>query len=260
MKLTFIGTGSAFTVGDGNFQSNMVLEGDGDSHHKFLIDCGTDARLALYEQELSYQDICAVYVSHLHADHIGGLEWLAFTTKFDSACSKPSLYIVPDLIEELWKTLSTGLYSLKEQKIDLSTYFNVHLIQNSSFNWDGVSFYVFPTLHVMLNDTKMPSYGLYFETNGKNILITTDTQFALDQLTALYEQADLIFHDCETSSTKSGVHAHYTQLCTLNPAIKNKMWLYHYQPGSLPDAKKDGFRGFVKKGQTFNFQRNDTLI
>ena len=31
------------------------------------------------------------------------------------------------------------------------------------------------------------------------------------------------------------------------------MWLYGYQPVSLPDAKKDGFRGFVQRGQIFEF-------
>jgi len=31
------------------------------------------------------------------------------------------------------------------------------------------------------------------------------------------------------------VHAHYDELLTLP---KKKMWLYHYGPGPLPDAKK----------------------
>jgi hypothetical protein len=31
------------------------------------------------------------------------------------------------------------------------------------------------------------------------------------------------------------------------------MWLYHYQDGPLPDAKADGFAGFVNQGQTFEF-------
>jgi hypothetical protein len=71
--------------------------------------------------------------------------------------------------------------------------------------------------------------------------------------------ADIIFHDCETASVKSGVHAHYTELLTLSETIRNKIWLYHYNPGALPDAKKDGFRGFVKKGQCFDFNDPTTL-
>jgi ribonuclease BN (tRNA processing enzyme) len=259
MRLTFIGTGSAFTVGGGNYQSNMILEGK-DLSQKFLIDCGTDARLALYDQGFSYKDIYAVYVSHLHADHIGGLEWLAFTTKFDSTCSKPILYIAPDLIHDLWKSLSIGLNSLRESTVELSSYFNVRLIENHSFTLNGICFHLFPTLHVVLKNGKMPSYGLYFKADQKQVLITTDMQFALSQMENLYQQSDIIFHDCETASIKSGVHAHYTELKTLSPAIKNKMWLYHYQPGELPNAKADGFRGFARKGQCFDFQKEETLI
>lgn len=83
--------------------------------------------------------------------------------------------------------------------------------------------------------------------------MTTDTQFCLEEFAELYERADIIFHDCETAKVPSGVHAHYQELLTLPERVKSKMWLYGYQPGSLPDANKDGFRGFVKRGQIFDF-------
>jgi hypothetical protein len=31
------------------------------------------------------------------------------------------------------------------------------------------------------------------------------------------------------------------------------MWLYGYQPDELPDALKDGFLGFIQRGQTFRW-------
>lgn len=65
MKLIFIGSGSAFTVGADNYQSNRILEDD--SSKKLLVDCGSDARFALHELGLSYKDIEAVYISHLHS-------------------------------------------------------------------------------------------------------------------------------------------------------------------------------------------------
>ena len=108
----------------------------------------------------------------------------------------------------------------------------------------------------------MPSFGLEMTIDGVKILLTTDTQFPDkedDSLRKRYETADIIFHDCETIKNKSTVHAHYTELVTLDPSIKEKMWLYHYQPETLSDAPEDGFCGFVKKGQTFNFQDPDTL-
>ena len=58
----------------------------------------------------------------------------------------------------------------------------------------------------------MPSYGLKFTYNNTCILFTSDTQNTLKHLLPFYEQADIIFHDCETSQMKSTVHAHYSEL------------------------------------------------
>lgn len=255
MKFTFIGTGSAFTVGE-NYQSNMILESD--SGKKMLIDCGSDVRHGLYELNLSFRDIDSVYITHLHFDHCVGLEWLAFNTKFNSNGFKPNLYIHPDLKEDLWKALSISLSSFPE-KVDLSTFFNVHVIQDNTFLWEGIKFKIFQTVHVRLLNSFMPCFGMQFQANGKKILLSADTQFIPEILMPLYEESDIIFHDCEITEIKTGVHAHYNELKTLSPKIRNKMWLYHYQPLPLPNAKADGFQGFAKKGQCFDFQKDELL-
>lgn len=254
MKLTFIGSGSAFTVGGDNFQSNMILESD--THKKLLIDCGTDARLALHELGLSYKDIDAVYISHLHADHCGGLEWLALSTKFDKSRPKVLLFIHPDLEKDLWKVLSTGLNALKQDDISLSTYFDVRIIQNLKFDWEKIHFNIFQSKHIEQMTGWMPCYGIQFTADKTRVMITSDTQFVPELFKDLYRNSDLIFHDCELSNVKTGVHSHYEQLKTLPEAIKNKMWLYHIQPVTQPDAKAEGFRGFVKKGQCFDLTTN----
>ncbi len=259
MKLIFLGAGSAFTV-DNNYHSNMVLEND---KKKFLlIDCGSDARHSLHEIGLSYHDIDSVYISHLHADHVGGLEWLAFTTKFDKDAKKPNLFISESLVQDLWnKTLSGGLSSLQNEVATLSSYFHVHAIKNhGSFNWEKTKIKLIQTLHVISGFAISPSYGLMFIANGLTVFITTDTQFAPHQINDFYEIADIIFQDCETAEHKSHVHAHYDELIHLPIHIKNKMWLYHYNPCKLPNAKQDGFRGFVKKGQCFDFNDSSTLF
>ncbi len=259
MKLTFLGTGSAFTV-SGNYHSNMILESD--TKKILLIDCGSDARHALNELGLSYRDIHSVYISHLHADHVGGLEWLAFTAKFDPAIQKPNLFISEHLVRDLWdKTLSGGLSSIQDEVVTLSSFFHVHAVKEQGFfNWEKTKFTLIQTLHVMSGHAILPSYGLMFAANDSNVFITTDTQYRPHQIHDFYDSANIIFQDCETSETKSHVHAHYDELVTLPEHIKEKMWLYHYNPCKLPDAARDGFRGFVQKGQCFDFSDKDTLF
>ena len=264
MKLTFLGTGSAFTMK--NWQTNMLVDIGGE---KMLIDCGSDIRWALAEQGMSYLDIGSVFVSHLHADHIGGLEWLAFGTYFDPRYDfQPALYSPKIIVDSLWNnSLSGGLSSIQGQSNRLSSYFEVFPVEkNGQFNMrddlQDVIFKPVQTIHIMNEWYQEPSFGLMVESVKKKhkMFITCDTQHCPAQISTFYHMADIIFHDCETAPYQSGVHAHYDQLRTLNRGTKAKMWLCHYQDNVVENwdewqtkAKLDGFAGFVKKGQTFEF-------
>jgi ribonuclease BN (tRNA processing enzyme) len=251
MNLTFLGSGSAFTVGENNYHSNILLEANGE---KLLIDCGSDCRFSLFENNLTHRDINHVFISHLHADHEGGLEWLAFTRKFDHDCEKPNLYICDTLAADLWDHVLSGGLSSVEGHVDLNSYFNVCLLhENKTFFWNGIDIKLIPTLHCMCGSKVMPTYGLFFSLNGSVIWITGDTKFIPDLQMEYYKKADIIFHDCETNEERTNVHSHYEDLLTLPKEIKKKIWLYHFNPGSLPDAIQGGFQGFVQKGQVFYF-------
>lgn len=249
-KLTFLGAGSAFTMD--NFQSNMLLTSDSGKH--LLIDCGGDVRHSLAKVGLTANDIDAVFISHLHADHTGGMEWLAFSTYFNPTMKEPDLFINGKLADELWEhTLKGGLGSIQGKITTLDDYFIVHRAQkNGAFHWEGIDFRMVQVVHYMDGFDIVPSYGLMFEISGKTYFITTDTQFNPNQIRDFYNMSDVIFQDCETAPNKSGVHAHYTELVTLDDETRKKMWLYHYHDGDKPDCEKDGFQGWVKNGQVFN--------
>ena len=257
MKLKFIGVGGAFapmSIG----QSNMLLISD--TGAKMLIDCGMTAPYILTEElKLTHKDIDAVWISHLHADHIGGLEWFAFLRYFaprkdaNNNVIKPELYSVQTVLEELWEnSLKGGLASIEGKVMHMTDYFKcIPIPVNQSFKWHEATLTPVQTIHVMSGYVFKHSYGLLIKTDKKTTFLTTDTQFAPYQLRAFYERADLIFHDCETSEFKSHVHAHYTDLNQyLTPDIKSKMWLY-YCNFPIPTVKEDGFAGFVSKHQEF---------
>ncbi|MGK7933220.1 MAG: MBL fold metallo-hydrolase [Microcystaceae cyanobacterium] len=253
MKLIFLGSGSAFTVGGNNYHSNLLLVTD--DQQKLLIDCGSDIRFSLFEQGFSHQDITDIYISHLHSDHVGGLEYLGISRYFMPQPSKPSLYLNEDLASIIWqRTLSGGMAAVQGNVLTLDDYFQVHpLEKNGYFIWQQIQFNLIQVKHIDTGAYWMPTYGLFFTINQTKILFTSDTQFDLYTLKDYYEQADIIFQDCEISSYPTTVHAHYNELITLPLSIKQKMWLYGYQPQKLMNAIADGFRGFIKKGQVFEF-------
>lgn len=249
MKLLFLGTASGLGRDLLNFQSNMLLLTD--NGKKLLIDCGTDIRFSLTKAQYMAKDIDAVYISHLHADHIGGMEWFALQRKFVCQHGKPELIIHEELVNLLWDhSLSGGLKTLNEVDATLHDYFSVHTVANGQIcEWEGLRLHLIKTFHIHSNGCLMPSFGLDIGYKKKHFFITADTQFTPDHLRTYYQDAAIIFHDCETLSVPSGVHAHFDQLITLDPEVKSKIWLYHYNDGELPDAQAHGFRGFVRCSQ-----------
>ena len=256
-KIKFAGCGSAFTTQE-YYQSNILIQKGGKN---LLIDCGTHAQFSLAEalgihNGNIHEKIEGVYISHAHADHIGGLEWLALCTKFNPHCKEPlHFFCVDQLIEDLWnKSLRGGLETLEGKVANLTDFFCCHSIpENSSFEWRGITFTPMQTIHVMSGMTFQNSYGLILqEKKGPKVFITTDTQYAPKQLEHFYKEADVVFQDCSTAFPDP-VHAYYGDLVTLPEEYKAKMWLYHYQPNPKQKPKKDGFHGFVTKGQEFKF-------
>lgn len=254
-KLLFLGSGSAFTVGTDNFQSNMLLISD--NGEKLLIDCGSDIRFSLYQAGFSYKDINHIYISHPHADHIGGLEYMGFNNKFTPGLTKPCLYLNEKLAQDLWEhSLSAGMSYTEGVETTLDSFFTIHPIgEEQHFYWQKIKLDLVKVVHVNAVTKIMYSYGLFFTVNNLKIFITSDLQFCPEVLQSKYEEADLIFHDCEISPYPSQVHPHYQNLVQLPPQIKQKMWLYGYQPIPLPPAEKDGFLGFVKRGDIFDFTK-----
>lgn len=264
MKLTFVGVGAAsspMTMA----HSNMLIEQNG---KLLLIDAGSDIRHSLADLPYGINGgnvgtkLDAVYISHLHADHIGGMEWIALCSRFVPPHRRPVLYSNHSVMNEMWDhSLKGGLETIEGKVADLTDYFECKPIaDNGEFTWEGMLFQPIQTLHIVSGRKFQHSYGLMIWPDGNSnvmdtpIFITTDTQFCPKQLIKFYGDAKLIFHDCETSPFPSNVHAHYNDLKTLPDWARQKMWLYHYNSLTpTQDAKADGFMGYVVKGQSFEF-------
>lgn len=268
MKLKFLGRGGAFApMSIGN--SNMMFTSD--NGRRMLFDFGGTAPY-IYRDEWSFdfKDIDAIYITHSHADHVAGLEMFAFSRYFmpkklseSGPPIKPTLYANRTLMKELWEhSLRGGLESLQGKIMSLTDYFDCKPISdNKHFDWEGYRFTPIQTVHVRSGYIIKHSYGLGVSRHIKadhgfkrsgfqyDAYITADTQHDMG-LVEYCHQSKIIFHDCETTAFKSGVHPNYEDLLKYPEAVRNKMWLYHYG-ATIPTFKEDGFAGFVEKGQEF---------
>lgn len=102
MKVQMLGTGSAFAKAFNNNNALFTVDG-----LNLLVDCGITGPKALHELGYSFNDLHAVLLTHIHADHIGGIEEYAFQMKFVYG-RKPILYIADTLVETLWENSLKG--------------------------------------------------------------------------------------------------------------------------------------------------------
>jgi ribonuclease BN (tRNA processing enzyme) len=246
-------------------------------------------------------ELDGLYITHLHGDHVGAVDLLGLATYFiGGARQDPSkrlkLFAAQPVMDILWERALQGKMQTVEGKlVDLTDYFDcIPVPENGCFYWQNLRFQPVQLLHIISGRYIPPCFGLLFDersghvespkalpprrrgtsvfrkgddvTNarriGPRVLYSIDTQFNPPQLQAFYDQADVIFHDCETAPFHSTVHAHYEDLRTLSDETRAKMWLVHYQKDGPQkyDAQKDGFKGFVTKGQTFDFPADPELV
>ena len=84
MHMTFIGCGDSFADKLGN--NSAFLEWDG---HRLLIDLPDSNYTRIKEVGLDYSDIDHIFITHLHADHINGLERFAYYRQFATPVVRP---------------------------------------------------------------------------------------------------------------------------------------------------------------------------
>ena len=91
VTVTFAGSGDAFGSG-GRYQACIHLRPEGGD--PVLLDCGATSLSALKRLGLDPGEIAAVFVSHLHGDHFGGLPFLILDGQF-SRRTRPLTVVAP---------------------------------------------------------------------------------------------------------------------------------------------------------------------
>ena len=259
MKVTFLGVGSAFSRTQSN--SNLLVEA---KNATISLDFGRTATSSLEEYGMSLKELTHIIITHLHADHIGGLEEVAFVSRLVHK-HRIQLLTTESMLTKLWNhSLRGGLEFIEETPNDhtpqvLQDFFATVAIPSEQWvpiAGTNIQVYLHPTDHVR----GMESYAIEMrqgssERRENRFFFSGDTKFNPSMITTATQRCKYVFHDCQLldSGEKNiyGVHASYNQLKQLPPAVMQDVWLYHYGDDAQPNVQKDGFAGLLRHLQSF---------
>ncbi|MGO4542294.1 MBL fold metallo-hydrolase [Paenibacillus sp. 2TAB19] len=235
MFIQMVGTGSAFAK---KYDNNNALIESGS--FRLLLDCGITLPKALHQTDLTFNDLDAVLISHIHGDHVGGLEELAFQMMFKYG-RKPVLYIVEDIIEPLWEqTLRGGLTQGPLQT--LGDFFEVRKLHADRETEIAPGLTVLPIETKHIENKK--SYSFLF---NRRFFYSADMRYDGELLQSLVNDGvETIYHDCQLE-TPAVVHAGIDELMTLPDEIQQKTWLMHYGDSMEQFIGKTGSMRFVEQ-------------
>ena len=229
MQITWNGTGAAWAAHYGN--SSAVVESAGT---RLLVDCGHTVPTRLARMDLSLRDLDAAFISHLHGDHVYGLEEWGFRN-FLMWNIRPKLFIADDLLRPLWnRVLSGTMAQVCDKSCHLDDYFDVVPMQvGKPQEFGPFTLEIRPVRHV----PNARSYGVKIATDEGAAGFTCDSLADADSW--FYDETRLVFHDCSFAPPfEETVHAHFEQLCAYPREFRARTMLVHYDD-SIQQKRKD---------------------
>lgn len=223
MHALVLGTGDAFSAE--RYSTCLALRAEG---RWLLVDCPHPIRKMLREASVhagvpvDLEDVEAVALTHLHADHASGLEGLGFFSHFVLG-RRARLAAHPAVSRRLWDGhLAAGMEVLHDPAgrpaaRTLDDFFDVvPLAESGAVRVGPFDIECRRTRH------HVPTTALRIRAGGRCIACSADTEFD-PGLVGWLSEADLVVHEAGF-----GIHTPLERLATLPAAVRAKLRLAHF--------------------------------
>ena len=202
--VTFAGCGDAFGSG-GRFQACIHIR-PGARQAPVLLDCGATSLTALRQAGLDPGEIGAVFVSHLHGDHFGGLPFLILDGQFSRRVTPLVIVGPPGTQQRLTETMEC----LFPGSTQVRRRFEVGVIELSPGETKGVAG-VTAQAWAARHPSGAPALILRLAVGGTVIAYTGDTAWT-PAIEAASRQADLLIAEAYYWDKAVPYHLRHTDL------------------------------------------------
>jgi ribonuclease BN (tRNA processing enzyme) len=214
MQLTFIGSGDAFGSG-GRLNTCFHVTG---RQVNFLIDCGASSLIGLKARQVVRNEIQAIFFTHFHADHFGGIPFFMLDAQFFSKRTQPLTLVGPAGLrvwyERVMETAFPGSFAT-QPKFELSL---VELKAGESAEIAGVTVRPFQAHH---GNPGGPFFSYRLEAEGRSLAYTGDTEWT-DELIPAAREVDLFVAEAYFADKKVKLHLDLATLVDKLPLIEPK--------------------------------------
>ncbi|MCC6955023.1 MAG: MBL fold metallo-hydrolase [Deltaproteobacteria bacterium] len=252
-SITPTGVNNASTLT--GFHTNFLVRWNSTT---LLVDAGTLIGRALHALGVPQESVTAVYASHMHPDHVGGLYDIGYRHAVYHDRRLP-VYLHSAISETIWDNYLSGVATHywdrygNEQRGDRNTFFDFRPLERlydeeePAVVIDGLSLRLVSLPHI----PHSPCHGVIFD---DRIFVTTDTRFAPDILDAVVRRypIETIFHDCMFSESAWIYHTAYRDILTLPKSLRERLILTHYED-ELPIARGDVQLPLAEVGKEYCF-------
>ncbi len=213
VRVTFLGTADAFNAA-GRAHSAYWVE---DPHGTFVVDYGPTTHMRVRALGFDPDALDAVYVTHLHGDHIGGLAILLADLQWRARRTRPLVIAGPPGTLDRLRLLRTTAYP---SLLDRGLRFPLHVATWQIPGTVAVGARQVSAIRAV-HDSSACATSFVVETAGRRIAFSGDTAWQ-PGLVDLSAGTDLFVLECTELEAKTGGHVSLADLRAHRDALTSR--------------------------------------